>query len=64
MKSLHKTVQNQHLHIEPVQDFTPTPMTYSTAMYYLGYDPYTGEKVFSAKSRGEKEKQKSCFFHS
>lgn len=41
-----------------------TPMTYSTAMYFLGYDPYTGEKVFSAKSRGEKEKQKSCFFHS
>ena len=62
MKALHKATANQHLHIEQVQDFTPTPMTYSTAMYYLGYDPYTGEKVFTAKSKGEKDKQKGWFF--
>lgn len=62
MKALHKATEGQQLHIEQVQDFTPTPMTYSTAMYFLGYDPYTGEKVFSAKSRGEKEKQKGMFF--
>ncbi len=62
MKALHRATANQHLHIEQVQDFTPTPMTYSTAMYYLGYDPYTGEKVFSAKSKGEKDKQKGWFF--
>ena len=62
MKALHKATEGQHLHIEQVQDFTPTPMTYSTAMYYLGYDPYTGEKVFSAKSKGEKDKQKGMFF--
>lgn len=62
MKALHKATENQHLHIEQVQDFTPTPMTYSTAMFFLGYDPYTGEKVFSAKSKNEKDTQKSCFF--
>ena len=62
MKALHKATEGQHLHIEQVQDFTPTPMTYSTAMYFLGYDPYTGEKVFSAKSKGEKDKQKGTFF--
>ena len=62
MKALHKATAGQHLHIEQVQDFTPTPMTYSTAMYFLGYDPYTGEKVFSAKSKGEKDKQKEMFF--
>ena len=62
MKALHKATANQHLHIEQVQDFTPTPMTYSTAMYFLGYDPYTGEKVFSAKNKGEKDKQKEWFF--
>ena len=62
MKALHKATEGQHLHIEQVQDFTPTPMTYSTAMYFLGYDPYTGEKVFSAKSKGEKDKQKGLFF--
>ena len=63
MKALHKNTAHQHLHIEQVQDFTPTPMTYSTAMYYLGYDPYTGEKVFCAKGKKEKDKQKECFFH-
>ena len=62
MKALHKATEGQNLHIEQVQDFTPTPMTYSTAMYFLGYDPYTGEKVFSAKSKGEKDKQKGLFF--
>lgn len=62
MKALHKATEGQHLHIEQVQDFTPTPMTYSTAMYFLGYDPYTGKKVFSAKSKGEKDKQKGMFF--
>ncbi|MCR5114508.1 MAG: YgiQ family radical SAM protein [Bacteroidales bacterium] len=62
MRALHRATQGQHLHIEQVQDFTPTPMTYSTTMYYLGYDPYTGEKVFSAKSKGEKDKQKGMFF--
>ncbi|MBO4645662.1 MAG: YgiQ family radical SAM protein [Bacteroidales bacterium] len=64
MKALHKATAHQHLHIEQVQDFTPTPMTYSTAMYFLGYDPYTGEKVFSAKGKREKDQQKSQFFPS
>lgn len=27
------------------QIFTPTPMTRSTAMYYLGYDPESGDKL-------------------
>lgn len=62
MKALHHATQNQHLHIEQVQDFTPTPMTYSTAMFYLGYDPYTGEKVYSAKDMEEKNRQKQMFF--
>lgn len=62
MKALHYATKNQHLHIEQVQDFTPTPMTYSTAMFYLGYDPYTGEKVYSAKDMEEKNRQKQMFF--
>ncbi|MDD4128028.1 MAG: radical SAM protein, partial [Methanomicrobium sp.] len=32
------------------QIFTPTPMTRSTAMYYLGYDPYTKEKLAVEKN--------------
>lgn len=29
---------------EQVQDFTPTPMTVSTCMYYTELDPFTGKK--------------------
>ena len=49
-------------HLEQVQDFTPTPMTISTETWYTGYDPYTLEKVFSAKSPREKEAQRQFFF--
>ncbi len=31
---------------EQVQDFYPTPSTASTVMYYTGYDPVTGKKVY------------------
>ena len=41
------------------QIFTPTPMTRSTAMYYLGYDPMTGQTVESEKDRKELEKRKT-----
>jgi len=37
-------------------------MTYSTAMYYLGYDPYTGKTVYCAKTQDEKKAQNQ-FFH-
>lgn len=47
---------------EQVQDFTPTPMTLSSVIYYTGTDPYTGEKVFVAKGKANKDKQKSYFF--
>ncbi|MCX7813475.1 MAG: YgiQ family radical SAM protein [Pseudothermotoga sp.] len=35
---------------QQVQIFTPTPGTISTAMYYSGVDPMTGEEVFVEKS--------------
>ena len=47
---------------EQVQDFTPTPMTLSTAMFYTGYDPYTGTKMHVARSKEDKLRQKSFFF--
>ena len=49
-------------HLEQVQDFTPTPMTVSTETWYTGYDPYTLEPVFSAKTPREKEAQRQYFF--
>ena len=49
-------------HLEQVQDFTPTPMTIATETWYTGYDPYTLEPVFSAKSPREKLAQRQYFF--
>ncbi len=48
---------------EQIQDFTPTPMTLASVMYYTGKDPYTGEKVFVSKLMDEKRLQKSFFFY-
>ena len=49
-------------HLEQVQDFTPTPMTIATETWYTGFDPYTLEPVFSAKSQREKLAQRQYFF--
>ena len=62
MSSLSKELKDLGIHPEQVQDFTPTPMTLATAMYYLGFDPYTGKKVYVARDIEEKRRQKSYFF--
>ena len=49
-------------HLEQVQDFTPTPLTNATETWYTGYDPYTLEPVFSAKTPKEKLAQRQFFF--
>lgn len=49
-------------HLEQVQDFTPTPMTLATEIYYTGYHPYTLEKVFTATTPDEKLRQRQYFF--
>jgi len=48
--------------LEQVQDFTPTPMTLSTAIYYSGYDPYTLKPVYTAKTPKQKLEQQRFFF--
>jgi uncharacterized radical SAM protein YgiQ len=48
--------------LEQVQDFTPTPMTLATEIYYSGYHPYTMKKVETAVSISEKTKQRNFFF--
>ena len=62
MSDLAGEVRSLGIKPEQVQDFTPTPMTLSTAMYYCGFDPYTGKKVFVARGIEEKRKQKGYFF--
>jgi len=48
--------------LEQVQDFTPTPMTVATEIYYSGYHPYTLKKVETAITLDEKTKQRTFFF--
>ena len=45
MVTLALYLREHHLYTEQVQDFTPSPMTLSTAMYYTGIDPRTGKNV-------------------
>ncbi len=62
MRHLADETQRLHFRLEQVQDLTPTPMTLSSIMFYTGEDPYTGEKVYVARSQEEKRRQKSYFF--
>lgn len=48
--------------LEQIQDFTPTPMTVATEIYYSGYHPYTLKKVNTAISLDDKTKQRTFFF--
>jgi uncharacterized radical SAM protein YgiQ len=57
-----KVLGRLHFDLEQVQDLTPTPMTLSSVMFYTGMNPYTGEKVFVARSQEDKRRQKSYFF--
>jgi uncharacterized radical SAM protein YgiQ len=62
MRALANEVKNLGIKPEQVQDFTPTPMTLSTLIYYTETDPYTGKKVYVAKKTEEKKRQKEYFF--
>lgn len=62
MAELAVKTKNLNFHLEQVQDFTPTPMTVSTETWYTGFDPYTLEPVFSAKTQREKLAQRQFFF--
>ena len=62
MARLAEQVRHLGIHLEQVQDFTPTPMTVSTETWATGYHPYTLQPVFSAKSPEEKRRQKQYFF--
>ena len=62
MAELAAKTRNLNFKLEQVQDFTPTPMTLATEMYYTGINPYTLEKVYVAKSAEQKLEQRKFFF--
>lgn len=52
-------IRDSGLRPEQVQDFTPTPGSVSTCMYYTGIDPMTGEDVYVPRDHEERNMQRS-----
>jgi uncharacterized radical SAM protein YgiQ len=55
-------IRDHHLYTEQVQDFTPTPMSISTCMYYTGLNPFTLEPVHVPRGR-EKRIQRALMHY-
>lgn len=62
MKRLAANPALKGLYMDQVQDFTPTPMTTSSVMFYTGLDPKNLQKVFVERDIERKREQKSFFF--
>jgi len=62
MANLAAETKDMGFKLEQVQDFTPTPMTVATIIYYTGLHPYTLKEVYTAKSPKEKKNQHLFFF--
>lgn len=62
MVRLAEYIRDHRLYTEQVQDFTPTPMTVSTAMYHTGLDPFTMEAVHIPRGR-EKRIQRALMHY-
>lgn len=62
MAELAAATKDLNFHLEQVQDFTPTPMTLSTTIFYTGIHPYTLEPLHTPVTPAEKQEQRSFFF--
>ena len=54
MAELAAITKKLHFKPEQVQDFTPSPMTLATEIYYTGYHLYPQTGLYSKDKRGEK----------
>jgi len=52
---LSRYLKRRGIHPEQVQDFTPLPLTLSGTIYYTEKDPYTGKRVYVAKTFRERK---------
>jgi uncharacterized radical SAM protein YgiQ len=59
MVQLVQQLNRLKLKVEQAQEFTPTPGTAATCMYYTGLDPDSGKPVYVARTDREKILQKS-----
>lgn len=62
MAELAVQTKQMNFKLEQVQDFTPTPMTLATEIYYSGFHPYTLQPIYTAKTKEEKLRQRDFFF--
>jgi radical SAM superfamily enzyme YgiQ (UPF0313 family) len=62
MQKLSQKIRTLRIPVEQVQDFTPTPMTLSSVMYYTGVDPYTLSLSSRPPTSKKKRRQKEQFF--
>lgn len=62
MAELAAITKNLNFRLEQIQDFTPSPMTLATEIYYTGYHPYTLEKMYTAITKSQKNAQHQFFF--
>lgn len=62
MANLAAETKEMGFKLEQVQDFTPTPMTVATIIYYTGVHPYTMRPIYTAKSPKQKKNQHLFFF--
>ncbi|MGB0883396.1 MAG: YgiQ family radical SAM protein [Flavobacteriales bacterium] len=62
MANLAAETKEMGFQLEQVQDFTPTPMTVSTVIYYSGHHPYNLKKEYTPKTEKEKKEQNRFFF--
>ena len=62
MAALAQKTKKMNFQLEQVQDFTPTPMTLATEIFYTGVHPYTLEKIECASTQQEKQAQRRYFF--
>ncbi len=62
MAELAVETKQLNFRLEQVQDFTPTPMSVASEIYYTGLHPYSLKPVFTARSQKEKLAQRLFFF--
>ncbi len=62
MANLAVETKDMGFQLEQVQDFTPTPMTVATVIYYSGVHPYTLRPHKTVKDKEKKLNQRRFFF--
>lgn len=62
MATLAVETKESGFQLEQVQDFTPTPLTLASVIYYTGIHPFTEEVIYTARSKEDKLSQRQFFF--